>query len=69
MIPEQATKAKEEALRQSQLDLYHLMQETMNEIANEMLGETQWKTVLVDRSFQELMDELVDHFGMENSNG
>lgn len=65
MSPEQATKAKEEALRQSQLDLYHMMQETMNEIANEMLGASQWKTALVDRSLQELMDDLVDHFGME----
>lgn len=65
MTHDQAEKERLKALRESQLDLYHMMQEAMNEIASEMLGTNKWKTEKVDRSLQVLLDEINDHFGME----
>lgn len=65
MTHDQAIKERDKALRESQLDLYHLLQGELNEISIEMLGNKEWKTENVDRSLQELLDEITDHFGME----
>lgn len=63
MTHEQARKRREQALRQSQLDLYHALQGTLNEISEEMLGTREWQTALVDRSLEELQESLTTHFG------
>lgn len=65
MTREQALKQREEAIRQSQLSLYASLQQTLNEVSEEMLGDSKWNKDIADRSFKELMDALVDHFGME----
>lgn len=66
MSPEQAEKQRLIALRESHLGLYHRLQETLNDISKEMLGNKEWNTDKVDRSLQELLDEINDHFGMED---
>lgn len=65
MTHAQAEKQRMIALRNSQLDLYHRLQETLNEVSGEMLGTKDWRTDQVDRSLRELLDEINDHFGME----
>ena len=63
MTHNQAAVEKVRALRSSQLDLYPQLQGTLNEVSDEMLGNTTWRTDQVDRSLRELMDSLVEHFG------
>lgn len=65
MTHEQAAKEKEIALRDSQLDLYHSLQGTLEEVSDEMLGNREWQTDKVDRSLRDLFDEIWDHFGMD----
>ncbi len=65
MSPEQAAERKEATLRESQLGLYHSLQETLDQVGKEMLGNTKWRTDQVDRSLEELLDEINNHFGSE----
>lgn len=44
--------------------LFHSLQETMNEISGEMLGNKQWRTDVIDRYLLWLREEIADHFGL-----
>lgn len=65
MTYNQAQKQRLIALKESQLALFHRLQETLDEVSKEMLGTDEWSTTKVDHSLQELLDEINDHFGME----
>lgn len=65
MSPEQAAEKKEQALRDSQLDLFYRLQGALVEVSDEMLGNKQWRTDRVDRHLQELLEDIQEHFGIE----
>jgi hypothetical protein len=56
-------KKKQKAIRDNQLCLFHALQQTLNEISGEMLGNDKWDTDIVDRALDELAQEIHENFG------
>lgn len=60
---ERAAKEKVAATREGHLHLYQRLQETLNELSLEMLGNKEWDTTAVDRELDDMLESLNDYFG------